>query len=35
MFGLNSIVGEKYFKDAEDQLFITSAFYTLQGEGPY
>jgi len=35
MFGRNSIVGEKYFKDAENKLFVTSAFYTLQGEGPY
>jgi 7-carboxy-7-deazaguanine synthase len=36
MFGKNEIVGVKYFKDAEkDQLFVTSMFYTLQGEGPY
>lgn len=36
MFGLNEIVGKKYFKDAhEDQLFVTSMFMTLQGEGPY
>ena len=36
MFGKNEIVGQKYFKDAaEDQLFVTSIFYTLQGEGPY
>ncbi|CAB4123231.1 NrdG Organic radical activating enzymes [uncultured Caudovirales phage] len=35
MFGKNEIVGEKYFKDAGDKLFVTSIFYTLQGEGPY
>lgn len=36
MFGTNEIVGKKYFKDArEDQLFVTSMFMTLQGEGPY
>lgn len=35
MFGKNSIVGEKYFKDAGNKLFITSIFYTLQGEGPF
>lgn len=35
MFGLNEIVGKKYFKDAGDKLFVTSVFYTMQGEGPY
>lgn len=35
MFGKNQIVGEKYFKDANDRLFVTSIFFTLQGEGPY
>jgi len=37
MFGTNEIVGQKYFKDVEgtDKLFITSMFFTLQGEGPY
>ena len=35
MFGKNEIVGPKYFNDAGDKLFITSIFYTLQGEGPY
>lgn len=36
MFGKNEIVGKKYFKDAAlDQLFVTSMFMTLQGEGPY
>ena len=36
MFGTNEIIGKKYFKDApKDSLFVTSMFYTLQGEGPY
>lgn len=36
MFGTNAIVGKKYFKDApKDSLYITSMFFTLQGEGPY
>jgi 7-carboxy-7-deazaguanine synthase len=36
MFGHNEIVGQKYFKEAhDDQLFVTSMFMTLQGEGPY
>ena len=35
MFGKNEIVGEKYFQDAGEKLFVTSIFYTLQGEGPY
>lgn len=36
MFGKNEVVGEKYFKEAGDKLFITSIFgVTLQGEGPY
>jgi len=35
VFGKNEIVGQKYFNDAGDKLFITSIFYTLQGEGPY
>lgn len=35
MFGHNSIVGQKYFENAGDKLFVTSIFFTLQGEGPY
>lgn len=36
MFGTNAIVGKKFFKEAPaDSLFITSMFFTLQGEGPY
>jgi organic radical activating enzyme len=36
MFGRNSIVGQKYFDQAQDKLFVTSVFgVTLQGEGPY
>lgn len=36
MFGVNTIVGKSYFKEAKsDELLITSRFFTLQGEGPY
>jgi len=36
LFGTNEIVGKKFFKDAPaDSLFVTSMFFTLQGEGPY
>lgn len=36
MFGTNEIIGKKYFKDKPaDSLFVTSMFFTLQGEGPY
>jgi len=36
IFGKNEIVGQKYFKDVSaDKLFVTSMFYTLQGEGIY
>lgn len=36
MFGTNEIIGKKYFKDAPaNSLFVTSMFFTLQGEGPY
>lgn len=36
---MNSIVGKKFFKDVtydgQPRLFVTSVFYTFQGEGPY
>jgi organic radical activating enzyme len=36
MFGTNQIVGQKYFKNApSNSLFVTSMFFTLQGEGPF
>jgi len=36
MFGLNVIAGPAYFKDTpSDQLFVTSRFLTIQGEGPF
>jgi organic radical activating enzyme len=35
MFGKNEVVGQRYFDKAGDKLFVTSVFYTLQGEGPY
>lgn len=36
MFGTNEIIGKKYFKDVpKDSLFVTSMFFTLQGEGPF
>ena len=36
MFGTNEVIGKKYFKDAPaDSLYVTSMFFTLQGEGPY
>ncbi|MBN9227259.1 MULTISPECIES: 7-carboxy-7-deazaguanine synthase QueE [Legionella] len=36
MFGLNDKVGRSFFKDAKsDALFVTSRFFTLQGEGPF
>lgn len=36
MFGNNEIVGQRYFREAkENELFVTSMFQTLQGEGPY
>lgn len=36
MFGKNEIVGQSYFKDAKsNELYVTSMFLTLQGEGPY
>lgn len=35
MFGTNEIVGKSYFKDAGTNLYVTSCFWTIQGEGPY
>lgn len=36
MFGNNEIVGQKHFKDADpNKLYVTSRFYTIQGEGPF
>lgn len=36
MFGTNSITGKKFFRDApKDSLFVTSMFFTIQGEGPH
>ena len=36
IFGTNEIIGKKYFKDApKNSLFVTSMFFTLQGEGPF
>ncbi|MFC3907507.1 7-carboxy-7-deazaguanine synthase QueE [Legionella dresdenensis] len=36
MFGLNEVVGKSFFNSAKsDELFVTSRFFTLQGEGPY
>lgn len=36
MFGTNQIVGKRHFRDApKDSLFVTSMFFTLQGEGPF
>lgn len=34
MFGQNEIVGRKYFDGHGDKMFVTSVFYTIQGEGP-
>lgn len=36
MFGTNELTGKKFFKDApSSSLFVTSMFFTLQGEGPF
>lgn len=34
MFGKNEIIGQKYFKEADQKYLVTSIFYTIQGEGP-
>lgn len=36
IFGRNEIIGKKYFDNApENSLYVTSIFYTIQGEGPF
>lgn len=36
MFGTNDIVGKSFFKDAKnEELLVSSRFFTLQGEGPF
>lgn len=36
MFGANTIVGASFFKEVpQDELLVTSRFFTLQGEGPF
>lgn len=35
LFGTNEIVGKKWFKEADGRIYVTSVFYTIQGEGPY
>lgn len=35
MFGKNTIVGKKFFENADGKLLVTSVFMTLQGEGPF
>ena len=40
MFGKNELIGKKWFNKANEladmpQLFVTSIFYTFQGEGPF
>ena len=36
MFGTNEICGKKWFSEAPtDSLYVTSMFFTLQGEGPF
>lgn len=36
MFGKNEIVGRSFFRDAPaNSLFVTSLFFTIQGEGPF
>lgn len=36
MFGTNELTGKKFFKDApSNSLYVTSMFFTLQGEGPF
>lgn len=36
MFGINEVVGRSFFNSAKNnELLVTSRFFTLQGEGPY
>lgn len=36
MFGTNKRIGKSYFKNCkDDELLVSSRFFTLQGEGPY
>jgi 7-carboxy-7-deazaguanine synthase len=34
VFGRNEIVGQKFFQSAGGKFYVTSIFYTVQGEGP-
>ena len=36
MFGTNEVTGQKFFNKVDpEKLYVTSMFFTLQGEGPY